>query len=231
VAEPPKALLLDALGTLVRLEPPVPRLRRALVERFGIHVSDHDATVALAAEIRYYRAHLDEGRDQDSLAELRRRCARVLGEALPVAAGASALDQDELTVALLSALRFSAFDDAPDAIRFARGRGLRVIVASNWDVSLHEVLARVGLAQLVDGVVTSAEAGARKPAPAVFEQALRLAEAAPAEAMHVGDSIEEDVIGALRVGIEAVLLSRDGRQAPAGVRQIATLSELELLDP
>jgi putative hydrolase of the HAD superfamily len=231
VAETHKALLSDALGTLVRLEAPVPRLRHQLAERFRIDVSERDATAALTAEIRYYRAHLDQGRDQDSLAELRRQCGGVLRDALPPASGASGLGLDELTVALLSALNFSAFDDAPDALRAARARGLRVVVASNWDISLHDVLARVGLAPLVDGVVTSAEVGARKPALAVFEQALRLADAAPGEAMHVGDSVEEDVTGALRAGIEPVFLSRDGRQAPAGVRQISTLRELELIAP
>jgi putative hydrolase of the HAD superfamily len=231
VAERHKALLLDALGTLVRLEPPVPKLRQQLAERFGIHVSELDATTALAAEIRYYRAHLDQGRDQESLAELRRQCADVLREALPAPSGRTGLDLDELTAVLLSALNFSAFDDASDAIRAARGRGQRVVVASNWDVSLHDVVARVGLAPLLDGVVTSAEAGARKPAPAVFERALRLADAAPTEVLHVGDSVEEDVIGALRAGIEPVFLSRDGRQAPPGVRQISTLRELELVSP
>jgi putative hydrolase of the HAD superfamily len=231
VAARHKALLFDALGTLVRLDPPVPRLRQQLAERFGIHVSERDATAALAAEIRYYRAHLDQGRDRDSLAELRRRCAGVLRDALPAPSGATGLGLEELTVALLSALHFSAFDDGPEAIRAARARGLRVVVASNWDVSLHDVLAQVRVAPLVDGVVTSAEVGARKPAPAMFEQALRLADAAPGEAMHVGDSVEEDVTGALGAGIEPVFLSRDGRQAPAGVRQISSLRELELIEP
>ena len=44
--------------------------------------------------------------------------------------------------------------------------GLRLVVVSNWDVSLHEVLARTGLTPLLDGAVTSAEVGAAKPDPA-----------------------------------------------------------------
>ena len=141
------------------------------------------------------------------------------------------LENAALTNALLAALRFSVFADARPAILAARARGQRVVVVSNWDCSLHDVLARLGLAALLDGIVTSAEVGARKPAPDVFEHALRLAQATPAEAIHVGDSVEEDVVGARRAGIEPVLLSRDGRPAPPGVRVIASLTELDGVTP
>ena len=226
-----KALLLDALGTLVRLDPPGPRLRRELAERCRVRVSEAEATAAIAAEIRYYRAHLDEGRDAASLAALRRRCAEVVRAALPPSDELAKVDDAALTEALLKSLHFSAFDDARYAIDAARRAGLGVVVASNWDVSLHEVLARVGLASLLNGIVTSAEVGARKPAPNVFEAALRLAGAAPSDALHVGDSVDEDIRGALAAGIEPVLLSRDGRRAPPGVRQISSLRELQLTDP
>ena len=79
-------------------------------------------------------------------------------------------------------------------------------------------------------VPTSAEAGARKPAPAVFERALAIAGARAEHAIHIGDSLEEDVIGARRAGVEPVLLSRDGRRAAAGVRTIRSLGELQF-DP
>jgi putative hydrolase of the HAD superfamily len=80
-----RAVLLDALGTLVRLEPPAPRLRRELASRFGLRVSEAEAELAIAAEIAYYRAHLDEGRDLSSVAALRVRCAEALAAALPLA--------------------------------------------------------------------------------------------------------------------------------------------------
>jgi putative hydrolase of the HAD superfamily len=223
------ALLLDALGTLVSLEPPAPILRRQLSDRFGIELTEDQAARAIAAEIHYYRVHLDEGSDGARLTALRSRCAEALRAALPPSRKLAVLDTDELTSALLASLRFSAFPDAEPAIRAARARAARVVVASNWDVSLHHVLARVGLSPLLDGVVTSAEVGARKPAPRVFRRALELARARPQDAIHVGDSIEEDVIGARSAGIEPVFLSRDGREAPDGVRTIATLAELELV--
>ena len=85
---PPSAVLLDALGTLVELEPPAPRLRAELARELGIEISRPRPQRAIEAEIAYYRAHLDEGRDPASLASLRRACAEALRRALPALRGA-----------------------------------------------------------------------------------------------------------------------------------------------
>jgi putative hydrolase of the HAD superfamily len=221
-----RALLLDALGTLLSLEDPAPALRAELAHRFDVRVTEAQARRAIAAEIAYYRAHFDDGRDPAALAALRRRCAEALRVGLPADHRIAAIDGDAMTSALLASLRFSAFPDARPALVKARGRGRRLIVVSNWDVSLHEVLDRLGLAPLVHGIVTSAGAGARKPSAAIFERALALAQVQPRQAVHVGDSIEDDVAGARSAGIEAILLRRDGTAGPAGVSTIKTLAAL-----
>jgi putative hydrolase of the HAD superfamily len=81
---------------------------------------------------------------------------------------------------------------------------------------LHDVLERLGLVALVDGIVTSAELGARKPAAEIFAHALALAGACAHRAVHVGDSLEEDVGGARAAGITPILLVRGGPAAPPG---------------
>jgi putative hydrolase of the HAD superfamily len=220
-----KALLLDALGTLVALEPPAPRLRQVLSARCGIQISEAQAERAIAAEISFYRAHLGEGSDPERLTALRRRCAEAMGAAL--AGAARDLPLDTLVELLLASLEFRVFDDVQPALGAARERGRVCVVVSNWDISLRDVLARVGLAPLLDGVVVSAEVGAAKPSPAIFERALHVAGVKASEAIHVGDSPVEDVQGAARAGIEPVLVSRDGTQGPPGVRTITSLSELE----
>jgi putative hydrolase of the HAD superfamily len=222
---PPSAILLDALGTLVALEPPAPLLRAELSKRFGLEVTEAEAASAIAAEIAYYRAHLGEGRDEAGLHALRRRCAEVLRSALPEAG----LELDRLVGALLASLRFSAFPDVRPALVAARARGQRLVVVSNWDVSLVGVLRSLELEPLVDGVLTSAGVGARKPAPAVFERALALAGVSAGEAIHVGDSLDEDVAGAQAAGIEPVLIRRGGGAGVDGVRTIASLAELATL--
>jgi len=222
----PRAILLDALGTIVALEPPAPLLRSELLARFGIELSEADAQRAVGAEMAYYRSHLDEGRDAASLASLRGRCAEALRAALPGCERLAAVEPGALTAALLASLRFGVFADVRPALAAARRAHRRVVVVSNWDVSLHGVLEHLALAPMLDAIVTSAEIGTRKPAPEIFEEALRLAGRAADEAIHVGDSLEEDVAGARRAGIEPVLLRRDGPGVPSGVRTIATLAEL-----
>ena len=222
----PRAVLLDALGTLLELEPPAPRLRTELLQRFGVRIGETDAQRAIAAEIGYYRAHLDEGRDPVALAELRSRCAEALRDGLPDDERIAAIDNAALTSALLASLRFEPFADVRPALAAARAAGRRLLVVSNWDASLNEVLDRLGLSPMLDGVVTSAEFGVRKPAPEIFEHALALAGVAADEAIHIGDSLAEDVAGARAAGIEAVLIKRDGEPGPPGVRTIATLAAL-----
>jgi putative hydrolase of the HAD superfamily len=229
-----RALLIDAMGTLVRLETPAPRLRAELRTRFGVVVSEAEAATALRAEIAFYRAHMGDGRDAVTLHALRLRCAAVLRDALLDGSAALGhdldLDLEELLQGLLASLRFVAFDDARDALLAVRARGARVVVVSNWDVSVLEVLEQTGLAPLLDGAVSSAAAGAAKPSPIVFEHALSLAGAGAgaADAVHVGDSPSEDVAGALAAGITPVLIDRGGGGSRvAGVRTIRSLHELD----
>jgi putative hydrolase of the HAD superfamily len=223
----PRAFLLDALGTLLELEPPAEPLRRELRERFGLEVSTAEASAAMRAEIAYYLAHHDEARDRAGLADLRARAAAALRDALPPPA--ANLPLAPLTDALLAALRFRPFPEVREALERARAAGVRLVVVSNWDVSLHDVLAATGLAPLVDGVVTSAELGAGKPDPAIFARGLELAGVAPAAALHVGDSVEQDVAGARAAGIDALLLARDG-SPPPGAPAIRSLRELPGLE-
>jgi putative hydrolase of the HAD superfamily len=151
-----------------------------------------------------------------------------------------------LVEALLAALEFRAYPDAAPALAALRARGVRLVVVSNWDLSLHERLAQTGLAPLVDGAVASAEIGIAKPDPAIFRHALRLAGGVPAAAaLHVGDTLDADVAGARAAGVTPVLLARGGGRppasgvapvpvgrgaaSPAGVATIASLGELAAL--
>jgi putative hydrolase of the HAD superfamily len=217
-----QAVLLDALGTIVHLEEPWPELCGLLEERFGVAVSLGDARRALLVEMAHYRRHCVSAADVASLAALRLECAGIvvaeLGLDIPPA---------ELLPTLLDSLRFSAYDDVVPALERWRARGLRLVVVSNWDISLHDVLAATGLRELLDGVVCSAEVGASKPDPAPFLAALGLAGVPPDVAVHIGDSLEEDVAGARGAGIEPVLLHRGppAPQAPAGLAVIASLRE------
>jgi putative hydrolase of the HAD superfamily len=222
------AVTLDALGTLVALEPPAPLLTAELRAR-GVEVDERQATAAIAAEIRYYRAHHDTAADTASLARLRGRCTQVLREhLLRAGAAVGALAADELQEALLASLRFVPYDEVPGALRALRDAGHRLVVVSNWDVSLHEMLRVTGLRALVDGAVSSAEAGVAKPGAGIFERALALAGGCTRGALHAGDSLEHDVAGARAAGLRPVLVARGAPppDVPAGVSVIRSLADL-----
>ena len=218
-------VLLDALGTLLELEDPGPPLAAELEAR-GAPVTVEEARAAVLAEMTYYRAHHDEASDEQRLADLRRRCAEVLRDALPP--HARELGVPGLTEALLAALRFRPYAEVPEALATLRERGHTLVVVSNWDVSLHEQLRATGLDALVDGAVSSAEVGAGKPHPAIYRRALELA--GVPDAVMVGDSPDTDVAGALALGLGAVLVDRWGTaRVPAGAQVLPSLAELPAL--
>jgi len=191
-----EAVFMDALGTVVELEPPWPRLAAAL----GI-AADERVIAAVRAEMAYYRDHAHEGTDEPALAELRRRCASLLS---------AELGREVSVEQMMSSIRFRAYADAPPALATLRARGLRLACVSNWDISLPQVLERCGLGAAFDVVVTSAGSGSRKPDPAIFEVALERCGCRPGQVLHVGDSAVEDAAGAEAAGIRCLLIGRDG---------------------
>ena len=211
------------MGTLLTFEPPAPRLRAALRAATGADVGERAAGRAIRAEIAHYRAHLHLGGDAAGLAGLRRTAAAAMRPELPEPA--ASLGDDALVAALLEALRFRAYPEVPRTLEALRRRGIRLVVVSNWDHSLHERLQETGLADLVDGALASAEVGSAKPDRAIFAAALELA--GTADAWHVGDTVEADVEGALNAGLRPVLIVRGaGKQALDGVPVIDSLAAL-----
>ncbi|HEY4277506.1 MAG TPA: HAD-IA family hydrolase [Conexibacter sp.] len=224
MTESPSAYLLDALGTLVELLPPALPLQRELRERFGLDLDLPEVGAAMKAEIAWYRANNEIASDRPKLAELRRGATVVLREALGPA-GAE-LPLHELTEALLAALRFQPYPEVVEVLERARAAGIRLVVVSNWDVSLHDALDTAGLTPLLDGVITSAEAGSAKPAGEIFARGLALAGVGARDALHVGDEVAVDVEGARAAGIDVRLIVRDDAPVPAGVETIRSLREL-----
>jgi putative hydrolase of the HAD superfamily len=216
-------VFLDALGTLVWLKPPAPRLRTLLAEE-GHDVSEERAAAAFRAEISYYLEHHLEGSDEAALDDLRDRCAAVLLEAL----GLAGLDHAGARRAMLAALSFQPYPEVRETLRALHEHGSPLIAVSNWDCSLCRWLEDAGLLDLLDGVVSSGASGVAKPDPAIFLRALWYAGAAPSDVLHVGDSLDKDVAGARAARIRPVLLCRDG-ESPADVETIATLAELPSL--
>ncbi|QQS47945.1 MAG: HAD-IA family hydrolase [Acidobacteriota bacterium] len=102
------------------------------------------------------------------------------------------------------------YDDVLPVLSELSERGVKLAVISNFDARLHDLMEGLGLSVYFQAVHISSRVGAAKPDPKIFRMALEQAGVASGQAIHVGDSIREDIDGALAAGILPLLLDRDG---------------------
>jgi HAD superfamily hydrolase (TIGR01549 family) len=88
------------------------------------------------------------------------------------------------------------------------------IVTNNMLAEQTAKLAHLGIAHLVDALITSEEIGPAKPDPAIFIAALQRLDSTPAETVMVGDSWTADVLGATQLGIRTIWLNRNAVVCP-----------------
>ncbi|MGH2418072.1 MAG: HAD family hydrolase [Candidatus Limnocylindria bacterium] len=117
---------------------------------------------------------------------------------------------------------------AADLLAEVRRRGARIVAVTNNLVAEQEdKLQHLALRHLFDDLVISEAVGINKPDPAIFELALQRADAAPQEAIMLGDSWTNDVMGAIGLGIAAAWLDRAGRGVPDPSVDVLVLTSLQ----
>lgn len=176
------AVTLDAHGTLLTLVDPVP----ALVEVLAARSVEREPEVVLSGfrtEAAHYAPRASEGRDETSLAHLRRECAEVF-----LAAVGAHLDPDEFAPAYVGALHFEVLPGVVPSLDRLRALGLELAVVGNWDLSLRARLDQVGLRQYFSSVVHAAG----KPRPDGLLRALEQFGVQPARALHIGDDVADE---------------------------------------
>jgi putative hydrolase of the HAD superfamily len=234
-----RAVFFDAGHTLLRAHPSVSEIYSRITAGLGVRVPArrfqetfmpvfHDFVKRFTAVPENIRSSDDLDRRfwRDMLAELHRTLPEVHD-----------LGFDAWFEALYGAFgkpeAWRLYDDARPALMELRRRGYRLGVISNWDTRLRQVAEGTGLTDLVDFVLISAAVGVRKPDRRIFEAALSRAGVDAASSLHVGDLPEEDVEGALRAGLKAAFINREGRlkspALPEGVLVLDTLQDLTSL--
>jgi HAD superfamily hydrolase (TIGR01662 family) len=118
---------------------------------------------------------------------------------------------------------FDLYDDVLDTVAALRAAGLRIGLVSNSARDVREFARHHGLD--VDAGISSFHHGHTKPHASIFRAVLDLLGVEPAEALMVGDTIADDIDGALALGMRAILLDRDGSR-PEFEPRIETLPEL-----
>jgi 2-haloalkanoic acid dehalogenase type II len=121
-----------------------------------------------------------------------------------------------------------AFPDAQAVVEVLRGRYEVALLSNADDDFLNECLERNGLK--FETVISSEEAKAIKPNPAIFQFLGQRLGLAPAEILYVGDNPIPDVLGPKRAGMVAAWVNRDWLRKPRGIPypdfRVRSLSEL-----
>jgi putative hydrolase of the HAD superfamily len=120
---------------------------------------------------------------------------------------------------------WAVYPDVHGTLDALARRGLTLAVVSNWDSHLPRLLTALGLTSRFATLAVSAIEETGKPDPEIFRRACARVNVAPAEALHVGDSLAEDYEGARAAGLAALLLDRHGRHPEISDR-IASLEDL-----
>ncbi len=224
-----RAITLDLDDTLWEITPVIRRAEAELWRWLETHYPDipelftEDAALILRQRVLEEHAHRRH--------DLRFVRKKVLGY-MAEAAG--------YTIELVEPA-FQVFDTARNKVEFyadvlpalhALARRFPIIAVTNGNANLESI----GIRNLFSDVVTAVDAGAAKPARAIFERAVERAGVAAAEILHVGDHPEIDVAGAADAGFTTAWMNRRGDGWPHHLRPpdaiVTTLRELQdLLAP
>lgn len=113
----------------------------------------------------------------------------------------------------------------PEAADLLAALGRRYRLAAITNGNIH--LKRHPLSGYFPVAIAAGELLTPKPDPKAFLTALARLDVAPQNAMHVGDSWEEDIVPANQLGMHAVWISETrGTALPEGVHRIAHIKEL-----
>ena len=225
-----KAVFFDLYNTIARFDPPREEIQSRAAAEFGMTLTREgvdrgyamaDAYMAQGTASRPVRAMTPD--------ELERFFSRYQQLVLEGAGHDVDLDTARNIWRHIRSQPYGMelFDDVIPAFDALRADGRIVGVISNYDRRGAAIADDLGFAGHVDFIVTSLEAGAQKPDPAIFEMALARAGIEAADAVHVGDQLESDVQGALAVGITPVLIDRYADHA--GYRDHPRIERLDQL--
>jgi putative hydrolase of the HAD superfamily len=120
---------------------------------------------------------------------------------------------------------WAMYGDVLPTLEELRDRGFALAVISNWDSHLPRLLEAMGLSPFFRVISVSAIEATGKPGAEIFHRTCARLGVAPAEALHVGDSITDDYEGARAAGLAALLIDRDGRHPQVSDR-VAGLAEI-----
>ena len=206
----PEVVLFDAGQTLVRTALPVGHYYCEMAAHYG-HQGDPER---LHREfLRAWKQAGDEGPvEGERVTDERRWWRRVVLEswAHHPFPGHFPFDHyfDEVFALFARPDVWRVYPDARLALEQLRARGVRCGILSNWDARLRDLVEGLELASCFEHLIISAEVGAEKPSPRIFEHACERFGVAPDRVLLIGDDPVRDGEGARRAGCRVGLVDR-----------------------
>jgi putative hydrolase of the HAD superfamily len=225
-SSPARAVLFDAVGTLLRPDPPVVEVYQAAGRRFGCDLAREEVAARFRqAFAQQEKLDAEDGRCRTSEPRERERWRTIVGEVFPLADDAEGLFA-ALWDHFADPRHWSLLPDVAVCWRELEARGLILGVASNFDARLTAICHGLPPLNACLHVFVSSRLGFRKPGQGFFraiETALCLR---PDEIVLVGDDLENDYIAARKAGWQAVFLNRREQSGPRAADEVACLDEL-----
>jgi putative hydrolase of the HAD superfamily len=214
------AVLFDVDFTLAKPGPDLgPEGYRRLGARFGLDLDPARYEAARIAAVVDLERHPELDHDEEIWIAFTIRIIEGMGGAGGDARSAAV----EMVRAWEHSHNFELYDDVLPVLEELRRQGLKLGLVSNTARDLDHFVVHHGLD--VDAVVSSGHFGKTKPHASIFEFVLERLAVPPALAVMVGDSVDDDIDGALALGMRAFLLDREGRFPDRGDR-LTDLREL-----
>ncbi len=224
-----KAIFFDAAGTLFKTARPVGETYALLARKYGVNVSPEEVTGRFRSCFASSLPLAFPGARDEEIRELERAwwkelVARIFQTSAPF----SHFEEyfSELFGYFTVAHAWSLYPDTVSTLLALKDAGFILGVISNFDSRLFGILDGLGVAHHFDSVVISSRAGYAKPAPEIFHAALTRHGLKAEEALHIGDSPDNDAAGAEAAGISALLLDRAETLLPNSFVKIRTLRDV-----
>ncbi len=228
-----RVVLLDAAGTLFRVRGSVGAVYSELAARHGVQAPHDQVEQRFVSAFRRKSAEGIAPQDTiDPEVAEKRWWREIVQEVFSDRMSEATMDSyfHDVFEHFRTAAAWEVYPDTSRSLEDLRSRGLRLAVVSNFDSRLFDILENLEIGRFFENTFISWRAGVAKPDPRIFRDAVGALGVAPARALHVGDSLQEDYQGAIRAGLRAVLLDRRRLQPPsAGVPTIGSLDELKEL--
>jgi putative hydrolase of the HAD superfamily len=215
-----KAVLFDVDFTLARPGPELgPDGYVRAGERHGLRLDPTRYEAARDAALVDLRRHPELEHDDEIWFRFTERIVRGMGGDADSAYECAV----EITRGWERHENFDLYDDVTATLDGIREAGLGIGLVSNSARDVVEFARHHGLE--VDAGISSFHHGHTKPHASIFRAVLDLLGVEPAEAVMVGDTIADDIEGALAIGMRAILLDREDRR-PEFEPRIQTLNDL-----